>query len=142
LNREKLLKLKRENELKALKQLIQEEFINQLEFVDEVQDIFDINGFYQKNKKFSKKLKIYFIAGVIGGFIGQFALFLSYLTLSEPEALQDDKLNKIVDSFILKSPVIYILYKQQDLQYIQTLSDTITTMEDLKLLDEEIFNVK
>lgn len=48
------MKLKKENELKALKQLIQDEFISQIEFSDDITDIFDINGYFQKNKKFSK----------------------------------------------------------------------------------------
>jgi hypothetical protein len=41
-------------ELNLLKQAIDEEFIKQAEFVDDIQEIFEINGYHQKGRKYGK----------------------------------------------------------------------------------------
>jgi len=57
---EEILRIKRENELKKLKQLIETELISQMELNDDPQDIFDINGFHTKAKKACNYFIIYF----------------------------------------------------------------------------------
>lgn len=54
--REEILRIKRENELKALKNLISQELLNHMELNDDPQEIFDINGFNNKNRKACKNL--------------------------------------------------------------------------------------
>jgi hypothetical protein len=49
-----LIKLKKENDLKTLRANIEQEFVNQIEYIDDIAEVFDINAFYQRNKKYSK----------------------------------------------------------------------------------------
>lgn len=67
-------------------------------------------------------------------------IFLSYISLNEKEPLSEEKITKFIDSFILKSPIIYILYSAADLQFIQTIDENAQSMEDLKSFDDSIFN--
>lgn len=59
--KEEILRLKRENELKKLKHLIETELISQMELNDDPQDIFDINGFHTKARKACKFFENFFL---------------------------------------------------------------------------------
>ena len=53
--REQRLIQKKLNEMKLLKQTIDEELIKQAEVVDEVTDVYNVNGYHQKAKKYGKE---------------------------------------------------------------------------------------
>jgi hypothetical protein len=52
--KEEMVRIKKENELKLLKQSIDDELIKQVELLEDINDlnVYDINGFHQKGKKY------------------------------------------------------------------------------------------
>ncbi len=52
--REEIIRIKHENELKKLKQMIETELISQMELNDDPHEIFDITGFHTKARKACK----------------------------------------------------------------------------------------
>jgi hypothetical protein len=52
--KEEIIRIKRENELKKLKELIEIELVSHMELNDDPQDIFEISGFHTKSRKACK----------------------------------------------------------------------------------------
>jgi len=108
--------------LKKIKEELTNIFIKEAEYVDDVFDIFEVNGFYQNKRKY---------AAVIGGYIGQWVLVMSYFNKKVPDFINQEKIVKILDLFVAKCPGFHLLYTQADFEYFKTLDPNINAIDDI-----------
>ena len=126
--KERKAKLKHDKILIGLRKQIQEELVINSEWAEDIENIYDINGYYQKNKNVT----------LIGGPIGQLALILNYIEIENPEFKSKEKLDKILDSFLEKSHGFNFLWTKDDLEKYKSINENIETIEDIiKASDEE-----
>ena len=126
--KERKAKLKHDKILNGLRKQIQEELVINSEWAEDIENIYDINGYYQKNKNVT----------LIGGPIGQLALILNYIEIENPEFKSKEKLDKILDSFLEKSHGFNFLWTKDDLEKYKSINENIETIEDIiKASDEE-----
>ena len=136
--KERRAKRKHDKIINGLRKTIQEELVVNSEWAEEVENIYNINGYYQKNKNVT----------LIGGTIGQMALILNYLILENPDFTVEDKINPILEGFLEKSPPFYFLWAKDDLEKYKAINENIETIEDIvkasdeeyKKIIEELFN--
>lgn len=114
-----------------MKVAIEEDLIKQYEFVDEVQEIYDINGYQQKGKKF---------ASCLGGYYFQFAYVIYYLNKKVPEYMTEERLTKTLELFLPKSPAVHIVYKSEDLENYRNIDTNIASIEDISKLEEKPYS--
>ena len=126
--KERRAKLKHEKILQGLRNTMQEELVVNSEWAEELENVYNINGYYQKNKNVT----------LIGGPIGQMALILNYVDEENPEFSAESKIDKILDAYLEKSHPINFLWSKDDLEKIKGINENIESIEDIvKASDEE-----
>ena len=126
--KERRAKIKHDKILNGLRKTIQEELVVNSEWAEDIENIYNINGYYQKNK----------CATLIGGPIGQMALILNYLDNENPEFAAESKINKILEGYLEKSHPFFFLYSKDDLEQYKSINENIEQIEDInKASDEE-----
>ena len=126
--KERRAKLKHEKILQGLRNTMQEELVVNSEWAEELENVYNINGYYQKNKNVT----------LIGGPIGQMALILNYVDEENPEFSAESKIDKILDAYLEKSHPINFLWSKEDLEKIKGINENIESIEDIvKASDEE-----
>ena len=126
--KERKAKLKHDKILNGLRKQIQDELVINSEWAEDIENIYNINGYYQKNKNVT----------LIGGPIGQLALILNYIDIENPEFKSEEKLDKILDSFLEKAHGFNFLWSKDDLEKYKAINENIETIEDIiKASDEE-----
>ena len=118
---------KHEKILNGLRKTIQEELVINSEWAEDVENIYNINGYYQKNKN----------ATLIGGPIGQMALILNYLDLENPDFSAESKIDKILNGYLEKSHPFIFLWSKDDLEEYKAMNESIETIEDIVRANEE-----
>ncbi len=127
---EEEIKRKKDQEIAQLRALIETELISHSDYVEDPTEIFDINGYYQKDKKASL---------VLGGYYGQFALIISYLNKNiQKDLIYEEKLIEILKLFIPKCPTFNLILTEQNLEKYKNIEPSIATAEDIfKLQDDQ-----
>ena len=126
--KERRAKRKHDKILNGLRKTIQEELVINSEWVEDIENVYNINGYYQKNKNVT----------LIGGPIGQMALILNYLDIENPEFSAESKINKILDGYLEKAHPFVFLWSKDDLEQYKAINENIETIEDIgKANDEE-----
>jgi hypothetical protein len=128
--REEEVRIKKEQQMIQLKNSVNDELIKQVEFVDDANDIYEINGYHQKGKKY---------AGVLGGYFGQFAIIIAYFNKIIPDYLNEEKLIKVLELFIPKAPPINIIYKAEEVDQYKVLDANIQAIEDVNKSPDNIY---
>jgi hypothetical protein len=64
---------------------------------------------------------------------------LTYFSAYNPDLINEEKMLKILESFIKSSPNFNIIYTQEDLDYYKTLEGGINTIEDILKLDDTLY---
>ena len=113
--KERRAKLKHEKILQGLRNTMQEELVVNSEWAEELENVYNINGYYQKNKNVT----------LIGGPIGQMALILNYVDEENPEFSSESKIDKILDAYLEKSHPINFLWSKDDLEKIKGINENI-----------------
>ena len=126
--KERRAKRKHDKILNGLRKTIQEELVINSEWAEDIENVYNINGYYQKNKNVT----------LIGGPIGQMALILNYLDIENPEFSAESKINKILDGYLEKAHPFVFLWSKDDLEQYKAINENIETIEDIgKANDEE-----
>jgi hypothetical protein len=125
--KERKAKLKHEKILNGFRNTIQEELCSNSEWVEDVENIYNINGYYQKNKNVT----------LIGGPIGQMALILNYIDIENPDFLIEEKLDNILEGFLEKSHPFTFLWTKEDLEKYKAINENIESIEDIVNANEE-----
>ena len=97
------------------------------EWAEDVENVYNINGYYQKNKNVT----------LIGGPIGQMALILNYLDIENPEFSAEKKINKILEAYLEKSPPFVFLWSKEDLEQYKAINENIEQIEDINRASDE-----
>ena len=119
--KERRAKIKHDKILNGLRKTIQEELVVNSEWAEDIENIYDINGYYQKNKNVT----------LIGGPIGQMALILNYLDIENPEFSAESKIDKILDNYLEKSHPFVFLWSKDDLEQYKAINESIENIEDI-----------
>ena len=129
--KEERARRKHEKILDGIRQKLKEELVVDSEWIEDtnIEFIFDINGYYQKKDKKC--------VTTIGGPIGQFALYLEMLNRLIPDFLTDEKLKKIIETYIEKSHQIFFIYKNEDLEQYKEFDENIEVIEDIIKVEDE-----
>ena len=106
---------------------MQEELVINSEWAEEIENIYNINGYYQKNKNVT----------LIGGPIGQLALILNYIDIENPEFLIEDKIDNILEGYLEKSHPFVFLWSKDDLEKYKAINENIESIEDIVNANEE-----
>ena len=125
--KERRAKLKHEKILNGFRNIIQEELCVNSEWAEDLENIYNINGYYQKNKNVT----------LIGGPIGQMALILNYIDIENPDFLIEDKLDNILEGFLEKSHPFTFLWTKEDLEKYKAINENIESIEDIVKASEE-----
>ena len=126
--KERKARLKHEKILQGLRKTIQEELVSNSDWAEELENVYNINGYYQKNKNVT----------LIGGPIGQMALILNYVNIENPDFTAESKIDKILDVYLEKSHPFYFLWTKDDLEKYKAISENIETIDDItKASDDE-----
>ena len=125
--RERRAKIKHDKLLNGLRKTIQEELVTNSEWAEDVENVYNINGYYQKNKNVT----------LIGGPIGQMALILNYLDIENPEFSAEKKINKILEAYLEKSPPFVFLWSKEDLEQYKAINENIEQIEDINRASDE-----
>lgn len=143
--KEELLRLKKERELIALKNYIQNELINNMELNDDPSDICDFSNFHIKGKRGGNYLKFFifylfkFLVPMIGTLPLQIAFMCAYINKFYHEYVNEERLSKIMDSFIPKSSPFIVCLRKQDFDYFKELGAELESIEDITKVDEFIW---
>ena len=129
--KEERARRKHEKILDGIRQKLKEELVVDSEWIEDtnVENIFDINGYYQKKDRKC--------VTTIGGPIGQFALYLEMLNKLIPDFLTDEKIKKIIETYIEKSHQIFFIYKNEDLEQYKEFDENIEVIEDIIKIEDE-----
>ena len=129
--KEERARRKHEKILDGIRQKLKEELVVDSEWIEDtnIEFIFDINGYYQKKDKKC--------VTTIGGPIGQFALYLEMLNRLIPDFLTDEKIKKIIETYIEKSHQIFFIYKNEDLEQYKEFDENIEVIEDIIKIEDE-----
>ena len=129
--KEERARRKHEKILDGIRQKLKEELVVDSEWIEDtnIEFIFDINGYYQKKDKKC--------VTTIGGPIGQFALYLEMLNRLIPDFLTDEKIKKIIETYIEKSHQIFFIYKNEDLEQYKEFDENIEVIEDIITVEDE-----
>ena len=125
--KERRAKIKHEKILNGLRKTMQEELVINSEWAEEIENIYNINGYYQKNKNVT----------LIGGPIGQLALILNYIDIENPEFLIEDKIDNILEGYLEKSHPFVFLWSKDDLEKYKAINENIESIEDIVNANEE-----
>ena len=128
--KERRARIKHEKILNGLRKTIQEELVVNSEWAEDIENVYNINGYYQKNKS----------ATLIGGPIGQMALILNYLDIENPDFSAESKIDKILSGYLEKSHPFVFLWSKEDLEEYKTINESIETIEDIVRANEEEYN--
>jgi hypothetical protein len=128
--KEEEIRRKREIEIQALKASINEELIKHAEYVEDPVAIYNINAYYQKDIKYSP---------VVGGYYGQISIMIAYLNKLQENYLNEEKLLKVLELLLPKSPHFYFLYTTENLQEIKGIAPLINEIEEIPKLDENTY---
>lgn len=132
--KEERARRRHEKMLNLIRDKIKAELFVNSEWIEDnnLDNIYDINGYYQKNKCLT----------TVGGPIGQISIFFNIINKLNPELLNEEKINQIIDLYIQKSHPFYFLFKAEDLEFFKTLDENIDTIEDInKVPDDKYQNV-
>ena len=125
--KERRARLKHEKVLNGFRKTIQEELVVNSEWAEDMENIYDINGYYQKNKNVT----------LIGGPIGQLALILNYIDIENPDLSIEEKLDNILEGFLEKSHPFVFLWTKDDLEKYKAINENIESIEDIINANEE-----
>jgi len=130
--KEERARRKHEKILDGIRQILRENLLKEAEFIEDnsPDNIFDINGFYQKDKGFT----------LSGGVIGQIALLIELINKINPEFLDDEKINKILSAYMEKSHSFIFIYKNEDMESYKVIDENIETIEDISKPNDDKFN--
>lgn len=66
---------------------------------------------------------------------------MAYLSMSDSEFINEEKLIKILEVYLPKCPTFNIIYKLEDLEYYKTLdpNGSIVNIEDILKLEDNLF---
>ena len=130
--KEERARRRHEKILDGIRQIIRENLLKEAEFIEDnsPDNIFDINGFYQKDKGFT----------LSGGVIGQIALLIELINKINPEFLDDEKINKILSTYMEKSHSFQFIYKNEDIESYKSIDENIETIEDISKPNDDKFN--
>jgi hypothetical protein len=130
--KEERARRKHEKILDGIRQILRENLLKEAEFIEDnsPDNIFDINGFYQKDKGFT----------LCGGVIGQISLLIELINKINPEFLDDEKINKILNIYMEKSHSFIFIYKNEDIESYKSIDENIETIEDISKSNDDKFN--
>ena len=130
--KEERARRRHEKILDGIRQIIRENLLKEAEFIEDnsPDNIFDINGFYQKDKGFT----------LCGGVIGQISLLIELINKINPEFLDDEKINKILNIYMEKSHSFIFIYKNEDIESYKSIDENIETIEDISKSNDDKFN--
>ena len=131
--KEERARRRHEKILDGIRQVIRENLLKEAEFIEDnsPDNIFDINGFYQKDKGFT----------LCGGVIGQISLLIELINKINPEFLDDEKINKILNIYMEKSHSFIFIYKNEDIESYKLIDENIETIEDISKSNDDKFNL-
>ena len=131
--KEERARRRHEKILDGIRDILRQELLGDAEFTEDnsPDNIFDINAYYQKDKGYT----------LIGGPIGQMALVFEIMNKINPESefLNDEKMDKIVTSFIEKSHSFIFVYKNEDIESYKEIDENIESIEDIIRPDDNKF---
>ena len=127
--REERRKRRHEKLMDQFRQKITEELMPNSEWLEDsnVENIFDINGYYQKVNN----------ATCIGGPIGQISFTFCILNKLIPDYSTDEKILKILDTYLEKSHQFTFIFKAEDLEGFKEIDENIEGIEDITKAEEE-----
>lgn len=76
---------------------------------------------------------------MIGTNLVQIAFMAAYVNKTYPDYVNEERLIKVLDALIPKSTAFYIVFRNEDLEYFKTLEPSITAIEDVLKLDENLY---
>ena len=131
--KEERARRKHEKILDGIRKILRENLLKEAEFIEDnsPDNIFDINGFYQKDKGFT----------LCGGVIGQISLLIELINKINPEFLDDEKINKILNIYMEKSHSFIFIYKNEDIESYKSIDENIETIEDISKSNDDKFNL-
>ena len=131
--KEERARRRHEKVLDGIRDVIREELLKDAEFTEDntPDNIFDINAYYQKDKGYT----------LCGGPIGQMALMFELMNKINPESeyLEEEKMNKILTTYLEKSHSFIFVYKNEDIESYKAIDDNIETIEDIIRPDDKKF---
>ena len=131
--KEERARRRHEKILDGIRDILRQELLGDAEFTEDnsPDNIFDINAYYQKDKGYT----------LVGGPIGQMALVFEIMNKINPESefLNDEKMDKIVTSFIEKSHSFIFVYKNEDIESYKEIDENIESIEDIIRPDDHKF---
>ena len=131
--KEERARRRHEKVLDGIREVLRQELLGEAEFTEDntPDNIFDINAYYQKDKGYT----------LCGGPIGQMALMFELLNKINPESeyLEEEKMNKILTTYIEKSHSFIFVYKNEDIESYKAIDDNIETIEDIIRPDDKKF---
>ena len=131
--KEERARRRHEKILDGIRDILRQELLGDAEFTEDntPDNIFDINAYYQKDKGYT----------LCGGPIGQMALMFELLNKINPESeyLEEEKMNKILTTYLEKSHSFIFVYKNEDIESYKAIDDNIETIEDIIRPDDKKF---
>ncbi len=131
--KEERARRRHEKILDGIREVLKQELLGEAEFIEDnsPDNIFDINAYYQKDKGYT----------LVGGPIGQMALVFEIMNKINPESeyLNEEKMDKILTSYIEKSHSFIFVYKNTDVESYKEIDENIETIEDIIKPDDHKF---
>ena len=131
--KEERARRRHEKILDGIREVLKQELLGEAEFIEDnsPDNIFDINAYYQKDKGYT----------LVGGPIGQMALVFEIMNKINPESeyLNEEKMDKILTSYIEKSHSFIFVYKNTDVESYKEIDENIETIEDIIRPDDHKF---
>ena len=127
--REERRKRRHEKLMDQFRQKITEELMPNSEWLEDsnVENIFEINGYYQKANNVT----------CIGGPIGQISFTFCILNKLIPNYSTDEKILKILDTYLEKSHQFIFIFKAEDLEAFKEMDENIETIEDITKAEDD-----
>ena len=127
--REERRKRRHEKLMDQFRKKISDELMPNSEWLEDsnVENIFDINGYYQKVNN----------ATCIGGPIGQISFTFCILNKLIPDYSTDEKILKILDTYLEKSHQFTFIFKAEDLEGFKEIDENIEGIEDITKAEDE-----
>ena len=130
--KEERARRRHEKILDGIRDIIKENLLKEAEFTEDnsPENIFDINAYYQKDKGYT----------LSGGVIGQISIIFELINKINPEFLDDEKIDKILSTYMEKSHSFQFIYKNEDIESYKLIDENIETIEDIIRPNEDKFN--
>ena len=111
------------------RQKINDELMPNSEWLEDsnIENIYEINGYYQKVNN----------ATCIGGPIGQISFTFCVLNKLIPDYSTDEKILKILDTYLEKSHQFTFIFKAEDLEGFKEIDENIEGIEDITKAEDE-----